>query len=206
MFNLQVFLAAAGLSASQIVSIGPQNAFVIRQGLARRHIGLIVALCIVFEALLVGLGVLGLGGAVNRVPGFARAALLVSALLVGWLGLRSLRSALARRDAAAAADIEHSRRDAVGRLLLVTILNPYVWFDTVVIVGGVSAACAPADRLAFMAGSLSAAAAWFVALGALSGRLAPWFERPGSWRVLDGGVAAVMFVSAASMLWQFSIR
>lgn len=199
----QVFLAAAALSASQIVSIGPQNAFVLRQGLARQHIRLIVLLCIVFEALLVGLGVLGLGGALHRIPGFAPFALLSSGLLIAWLGWRALRAALGPRTGTPGADVLLDRRAAVNRLLLVTLLNPYVWFDTVVLVGGVSAACVPGDRLAFFAGSLCAAAVWFLLLGVLSGRLAPWFERPGSWRALDAGVALVMFVSAASMLWQF---
>lgn len=202
--NTAVFLSAAALSTSQIVGIGPQNAFVIRQGLARRHIVPIVLLCIGCEALLLGLGVLGLGRAVNRIPGLGGIALLVSALLLAWLGLRALRAALSRQATAATGAVEHQRRDAILRLLLLTLLNPYVWFDTVVLIGGVSAACAPIDRLTFMAGALCAATLWFVALGVLSGRLASCFERPGSWRLLDGVVAAIMFTSAASMLWQFT--
>lgn len=204
MSNMTVFLSAAALSASQIVGIGPQNTFVIRQGLARRHIVPIVLLCIACEAMLVSLGVLGLGQAVNRIPGVAGIALIVSALLLTGLGLRALRAALSRHAAATGGTVEHQRRGAILRLLLVTLLNPYAWFDTVVLIGGVSAACAPIDRPAFIAGCLSAATVWFVSLGILSGRLAPWFERPSSWRMLDGAVATVMFASAASMLWQFS--
>jgi L-lysine exporter family protein LysE/ArgO len=204
MFNSNVFLSAAALSASQVVGIGPQNAYVIRQGLARQHIVPIIALCILFDIVLISLGVLGLGRAINAIPGFSRYALLASALLIGWLGLRALRAALAERDNVASGMVAQGRSAAIGRLLLVTWLNPYVWFDTVVIIGGVSAACAPADRPFFIAGSALASALWFLTLGILSGRLAPWFERPHSWRLLDGGVAAVMFLSAASMLWRFS--
>ncbi|BEV73539.1 MULTISPECIES: LysE/ArgO family amino acid transporter [unclassified Paludibacterium] len=204
-FSPAVFGSAALLAASQIVSIGPQNAFVIRQGLARQHIVPIILICILSDFLLIGLGVLGMGKLLNAIPGFVGMALLASALLVAWLGLRSLRAALRPAGGLPGGKVADQRSAAIRTILAVTLLNPYVWFDTVVLIGGVSASCLPEARPSFFAGALLASVLWFSLVGGLSTRLAPWFERPNSWRWLDGGVALVMFITAGTMAWRFML-
>ncbi|TDR81501.1 LysE/ArgO family amino acid transporter [Paludibacterium purpuratum] len=204
-FAPAVFFSAAALAASQIVSIGPQNAFVIRQGLARQHIVPIVAICILCDVLLIGLGVMGMGKLLNAIPGFFGLTLLASALLVAYLGLRALRAALRPGSGIPTTKVAAERRAAIRTILAVTLLNPYAWFDTVVLIGGVSASCQPEARPSFYAGALFASVLWFCLIGGLSTRLAPWFARPASWRWLDGGVAMVMFGTALSMLWRFHL-
>ena len=55
------FLTGFTLSLSLIVAIGAQNAFVLRQGLRREHLGVVVAVCALLDVLLMAAGVFGLG-------------------------------------------------------------------------------------------------------------------------------------------------
>src|ERR1043166_2039371 len=57
----QGWLMTVGL----IVAIGAQNALVLRQGLARTHVGAVVLLCTASDWLLIALGVFGLGSAIQ---------------------------------------------------------------------------------------------------------------------------------------------
>jgi L-lysine exporter family protein LysE/ArgO len=200
MLEMPVLLSAAALMGSQIVSIGPQNAFILRQGLARSHILPIIVICIVCDILLVSLGVLGLGRVLNSVPGLITCITLAGAGFIAWMGYRSLVSSLKPRRGDLSGAVECDRRAAIRTVLAVTLLNPYVWLDTVVIIGGLSAAYGPTGRVSFMIGSLLASALWFCTLGGLSGFLARWFEHPASWRILDGVIACVMFATAISLL------
>ncbi|MEU6759394.1 LysE/ArgO family amino acid transporter [Streptomyces sp. NPDC046685] len=187
-------LAGFGTGLSLIVAIGAQNAFVLRQG-ARRHAVLaVVAICAVSDAVLIALGVAGVGAFVTAWP----AALTLVALAGGGFlicyGVLAARRVL-RPDPAAALTTEGaapgSARRAVLTCLAMTWLNPHVYLDTVLLVGSLAADRGDL-RWAFGVGAGLASLAWFGALGygarALSGLLA----RPSAWRVLDGLVAATM--------------
>ncbi|MEU4727275.1 MULTISPECIES: LysE/ArgO family amino acid transporter [unclassified Streptomyces] len=187
-------LAGFGTGLSLIVAIGAQNAFVLRQG-ARRHAVLaVVAICAVSDAVLIALGVAGVGAFVTAWP----AALTLVALAGGGFlicyGVLAARRVL-RPDPAAALTTggaaPGSARRAVLTCLAMTWLNPHVYLDTVLLVGSLAADRGDL-RWAFGVGAGLASLAWFGALGygarALSGLLA----RPSAWRVLDGLVAATM--------------
>jgi L-lysine exporter family protein LysE/ArgO len=94
MFNWNVYLAALGLSTSQIVGIGPQNAFIIRQGIGRSHILPIVLICIVADVMLISCGVLGMGKVIGAIPGFVQTVAWLGAGFLLWLGFKSFRAAL----------------------------------------------------------------------------------------------------------------
>ena len=74
---------AAGLltGLSLIVAIGAQNAFVLRQGLAREHVGAVVAICAVSDLVLIVAGVAGIGTIVEQAPWALD--------VVRWLGVAS---------------------------------------------------------------------------------------------------------------------
>ncbi|MFF8268048.1 LysE/ArgO family amino acid transporter [Streptomyces sp. NPDC016562] len=187
-------LAGFGTGLSLIVAIGAQNAFVLRQG-ARRHAVLaVVAICAVSDAVLIALGVAGVGAFVTAWPAaLTLVALAGGGFLIGY-GVLAARRVL-RPDPAAALTTEGaapgSARRAVLTCLAMTWLNPHVYLDTVLLVGSLAADRGDL-RWAFGVGAGLASLAWFGALGygarALSGLLA----RPSAWRVLDGLVAATM--------------
>jgi L-lysine exporter family protein LysE/ArgO len=199
-----VAAAATGfaLGASLIVAIGAQNAFVLRQGLAREHAGAVAALCALCDALLMSAGVLGMGRAIEAVPGLAPALALIGAAFLAAYGARALHRAwrpAALQAAGSAAP--RSRAQVLAQAAAFTLLNPHVYLDTVLLVGGVGAQqAAGAPRAAFLAGACSASAVWFFGLAYAARRLAPLFARPAAWRVLDGLIGVTMWTLAAVLL------
>ena len=187
------FAAGFGLGLGLIVAIGAQNAFVLRQGLRREHVGPIVACCAAADAALIALGVAGLSGLLAAHPAVARAMAVAGALFLAAYGLAAARRAL--RAASLEARIDGPRlplRVALLQLAGFTLLNPHTYLDTVVLVGSVGAQQAGALKWHFTAGAAAASGVWFASLGYGARLLAPWFRHARAWRLLDAGVALVM--------------
>ena len=185
---------------SLIVAIGAQNAFVLRQGLRRRHVLLVVAVCAVSDLILILAGVAGIGTIVERAP----IVLVVvrwsgAAFLLGY-GLLAARRALRGGHLEAAADRQLSTPAVLAAALAFTWLNPHVYLDTVVLVGSIASTHGVPGRWWFGAGASVASIGWFTALGYGARALSPIFRRRNAWRVLDGGIAGVMLTLAASLL------
>ena len=188
------FLTGFTLSLSLIVAIGAQNAFVLRQGLRREHVGAVVAVCALLDVALMAAGVFGLGALVQSSPRALQAIAWAGAAVLGVYGLQALRRAVVPGQLlASGAGAGVPRAQAVRQVLLISLLNPHVYLDTVVLVGAVGAGQPAALRPVFLAGAGLASTLWFAALGYGARLLTPLFARPAAWRVLDLGVAALMF-------------
>ncbi|MGO3741396.1 LysE/ArgO family amino acid transporter [Kerstersia sp.] len=191
------FFSGAGL----IVAIGAQNAFVLRQSLAQRHVGLVVSLCALSDILFILCGVAGIEALVSRWPGlliwlrFGGAAFLAAygaqAAWRAWRGQASMNQA-----GLGAA----GRRRVILTCLAFTFLNPHVYLDTMVLLGSLAAQYAGLTRWVFAAGACAASVAWFVSLGYGARLLAPLFRRPAAWRVLDALVAVFMLALCLLLL------
>jgi L-lysine exporter family protein LysE/ArgO len=189
------------LGGTLIVAIGAQNAFVLRQGLRREHVGAVVAFCAASDLLLMTAGVAGVGGALQAAPGLALALTLGGALFLLAYGVRALWRALHPQALAAAADHEPlALRGVLVQAAAFTLLNPHVYLDTVLLVGSVGAQQPAAARGWFLLGAGLASAGWFCALGFGARLLAPWFAQPRAWRLLDAAVGVTMLVLAAALL------
>lgn len=190
---------ASGLSL--IVAIGAQNAFVLRQGVQRSHVLLVVAVCAISDLVLIVLGVAGVGVLIEQAPAvlevvrWAGAAFLVA--YGAMAAVRAIRGTQAAQPAAAGH--KGTWAAALGTCLALTWLNPHVYLDTVLLLGSLAGTHGADGRWWFAAGAGLGSVAWFAALGTGARFLAPLFARPGSWRVLDGGIALVM-VTLAVML------
>jgi L-lysine exporter family protein LysE/ArgO len=198
------FLNGFALSAALIVAIGAQNAFVLRQGLRREHVGPVVAFCALADVTLMAAGVAGLGSGLERLPGLATVLTLVGAVFLGGYGLSALRRAAHPAGGLASEGRGEalSLGAALARTAGFTLLNPHVYLDTVLLVGVVGAAQPPGGQGAFVAGAGLASALWFALLGYGARLLAPLFRRPSAWRVLDGLVGATMLALAAGLVAQ----
>lgn len=199
--TLVSLLSGLAFGLSLIVAIGAQNVFVLRQGIRREHVALVVVTCAASDAILIGIGVAGVGGVVSAVPWLVPVATVGgAAFLVGYAAL-ALRRAL--RPAALSSD-PSGERAPWGSVLLgclaITWLNPHVYLDTVVLLGSIATGFGN-GRWWFGLGAMAASAAWFTAIGFGARLLAPLLERPGAWRVVDGIVAAVMLVIAIRLIW-----
>ena len=188
------------LGLTLIVAIGAQNAFVLRQGLARRHVGPVVAVCACSDAALIAAGVGGLGTLVASRTALLAAITLGGAAFLLAYGAIAFRRAWAGSSMAVGAGEGGSLRAALATVLALTFLNPHVYLDTVLLLGGLSARFAGEARLAYGLGAMTASVVWFVALGYGARLLAPLFARPTAWRVLDAGIGAVMWLIALKLI------
>jgi len=208
--NWLAFSHGAALCASLIVTIGAQNAFVLRQGIMRSHIGKIVVLCTLSDFLLIGAGVGGASVLVERYPVFIHALLYVGLAYLAWFGFSALRRAVRPGHAVLDADAEggaSSSAPAAQRALPIVLmtlaftwLNPHVYLDTFLLIGTAGAREAQGSRAAFAAGAMCVSAVWFVALGYGARALAPLFKRAAAWRVLDGAIGSMVLLMAVAQL------
>ncbi|MDO5730982.1 LysE/ArgO family amino acid transporter [Corynebacterium sphenisci] len=193
------------LALSLIAAIGAQNAYVLRAGVARRHVGAVAALCIASDAVLMSAGTAGFGALVTARPGLLAAVTGVGvAFLIGYgalalrgavRGIRALRAGAAAGLAADAGAGAGGLGAALAGAAAVTWLNPHAYLDTVVFVGSVAAAQGP-DRWVFTAGAVAASATWFTALAAGARAAAPWLARPRAWVAVDALTGVVMLLLA----------
>ena len=183
------------------MAIGAQNAFVLRQGLRREHVGSVLLFCALADAVLITAGVLGMAQALGQRPDLARALALAGAFfLTGYGGLALRRALRPHRLTATAGGAGLRRGAAVAQAAAFTLLNPHVYLDTVLLVGSIGAQQPPALQAWFIAGATSASLFWFTLLGYGARWLAPWFARPRAWQVLDGLIGLTMFVLAALLV------
>ena len=200
-----IFLQGLLLGFGLIVAIGAQNAFVLRQGLLRRHVGSVVLFCALADALLISAGVLGMGQALEaglgQSPQLARALAMAGAVFLAVYGWRALQRARQPGRLQASEGGKHLGRGAVlAQAAAFTLLNPHVYLDTVLLVGSIGAQQPAALRGWFVAGASTASLCWFGLLGFGSRWLAPLFARPRAWQVLDGLIGLTMFVLSAMLV------
>ncbi len=194
------FFKGFATSGALIVAIGAQNAFVLRQGIKREHVLAVVLVCALSDALLITLGVAGLGALVQRSPTLLTIARYGGAAFLIVYGLLAARRALHGESMTAAADTPLSLRAAIAACLAFTYLNPHCWLDTVVLLGSIASQQPEGARTWFGIGAVSASFVWFFALGFGARALRGVFERPIAWKVLDAVIALVMWGIAASLL------
>jgi L-lysine exporter family protein LysE/ArgO len=187
------------VAVSLILAIGAQNAFVLRQGLRREHVAVVVAVCATSDAVLIGAGVAGFGALSAAVPWFGEA--------MRWLGVMFLLVYGAMRFKAAATGGEAMRPSEasaapLGRVLatclVLTWANPHVYLDTVVLIGSISAQYAP-YQLAFGVAAAMGSLSFFSALGFGARLLAPVFAKTSAWVWLEVGVGCTMWAIAAAL-------
>jgi L-lysine exporter family protein LysE/ArgO len=215
--NWSAFSHGAALCASLIVTIGAQNAFVLRQGIMRSHVGKIVALCTLSDFVLIGAGVGGASVLVARYPTFVHALLYVGLAYLAWFGLSALRRAVQPGHAVLEIDARGTATPATSAtsrvappaqaalpIVLMTLaftwLNPHVYLDTFLLIGTAGAREPEGARLAFALGAMAVSAVWFMGLGYGARALAPLFQRAAAWRVLDGAIGSMVLLLAVMQL------
>jgi L-lysine exporter family protein LysE/ArgO len=182
---------------SLIIAIGAQNAFVLRQGLVREYVGLVVAICTVSDIVLIAAGVSGIGTIVERVPWAIDVVRWLGVAFLTWYGVSSLlRARKAESLRATNGADRNSRRKVAVRAIALTWLNPHVYLDTVLLLGSIANHEGTNGRWWFALGAGLASTVWFCGLGygaRLAGRV---LSSSRAWRVLDVVIGVVMLLIA----------
>jgi len=190
------------LGLSLILAIGPQNAFVLRQGLLNQHVLPVVLFCALSDALLITLGIAGVSLAIKDFAEQYEAYLfLLAAAWLGVYGLQRLRDAWRGNATLQLASGQRgSVRGTLGVAALLTFGNPHVYLDTVVLIGTLSLPYSGSAKVAFGVGAVLASLVFFSALAFAARLMLPLMSKRHAWRVIDGVIAGIMFMLAAGML------
>lgn len=196
------FLAGLALSGSLIIAIGAQNVHVLRQGIRREHVVLVVLTCALIDAGLMAVGVFGVSGIARLHPDVLKWVTWSGVAFLMGYGLTAARRAYkpSALQVTAAQAIPRGIMVAFGQTLAVSLLNPHVYLDTVFLVGLVGSQYALQERLLFWAGAAGMSLTWFASIGFGARWLAPLFAKPAAWRMLDGLLALTMFYLAWALL------
>lgn len=198
------FLVSIGL----IVAIGPQNAYVLRQGIRGRHAFPVASVCFAADASLITLGVLGVGAYIADSPTLSAILAWGGVAFLLWFAARSIRAAI-HPEGIGMQQMDEAAGDAkgkgVGTAMLhaaaFSFLNPWVYMDTMALIGGVSVQYdTSVERNGFWIGAVVASSVWFYGLAFGGKAMTPLFEKPITWRVLDSFIAVVMILVAAKLV------
>ena len=198
------FLEGFGLGAGLIIAIGAQNAYVLRQGLKGEHVFAVAGLCFLVDVVLIALGAGGFASLIAAHAGATDIIAWAGAAFLFVYGLRAFHGAIkpGTLEARGARNAGGNLRTAALTALALSLLNPHVYLDTVVLIGGLAAQYPPSPRAAFAFGAMAASLVWFFGLGYGAGKLAPVFAKPRAWRLLDIAIGCVMWAIAGRLLWE----
>ena len=193
---MNAYWAGLATSLGLIVAIGAQNAFVIRQGLARNRVGLIVLVCAISDSLLIAAGVGGLGAIVTALPWLMVVLRWGGVAYLTWFGINTARSVLKNETLKSdGSPVLLTARQALTTVLMLTYLNPHVYLDTVIFLGSIGNQFG-ALRWWFVAGAATASWVWFTGIGYGAKAASKLLARPIFWKILDTVIALMMFTLA----------
>lgn len=197
-----ILLKGMVLGASLIIAIGLQNAFILRQGIKNRHILPAVLTAALIDVLLIGVGVLGFGYLIEQQPTLIEWITWGGAAFLFIYGLKSFVSAMKppKIEDGKGMVKEGSAKETVLIILGISLLNPHVYLDTVVLIGGLSASYGDVGKYWFGGGAMIASFLWFFSLGYGARLLSPLFAKPKAWQILDFIIGMVMWAIAVSLI------
>ncbi len=195
------FYQGFGVGLGLIVAIGAQNAFVIKQGLLNNQVFIIALTCALIDAILIAIGVAGLGSMISTNKILLGIAKYGGAIFLICYGIRSFYSAF-KDDILYISndDSKLKRKDAFITVLAVSLLNPHLYLDTCVLIGTIGSQFTAYNRLYFAIGAISASFIWFFSIGYGARLLLPIFQKPIAWKILDFIIGIIMFAIAASLV------
>ncbi|MDC7124947.1 MAG: LysE/ArgO family amino acid transporter [Spirochaetales bacterium] len=198
---LTAFLTGIGTQAGLIIAIGSQNTFVLTQGIKKQYHLSVALVCALCDTVLISAGIAGMGSLIKQSELLVPIAACGGAVFLIIYGAASLRSALKPSNG-----MENSSRNIKNRKeviiisLTLTLLNPHVYLDTVVLLGGISGTFKGSGRWLFGIGSITMSYIWFFALAIGAGKLSPLFKKQLTWRIMDGLIFIVMWFIAFKLI------
>ncbi len=193
-------LQGAVLGLGMIVPIGAQNAYVLGRGINRNHHLLAATLCIICDISLIALGIFGAGALINSSE--------LAMNLITWGGIiflltygaLSFKTVFENKYKETQTDsLLKNRKVVIATTLAVTLLNPHVYLDTVMILGSVGGQFQGQEKIAYAAGTMLASIFWFYALATGAAKLGPILSQPKILRGIDFVVGCIMWAIAFSL-------
>lgn len=201
--NLNVFFEGFGMSAGLIIAIGAQNAYVLKQGIKRQNVLLIAFLCSIIDTFLIICGVIGMGELINRNKTLLIGATVLGILFLAYYSLRSFRGALNPPVYSDSSKLEEKQSKIKTALTVgaLSLLNPHVYIDTVLLLGSIGSRYPLNERYIFALGASLASITWFFSLSFGAGKLAPLFKKKKTWQILDFVIGIIMVLIIIQLIF-----
>lgn len=196
------FFSGLGITLSLIIAVGAQNTWVLTQSMLGRHRTMLAAICVSCDSLLIISGIFALEAIQRQLPALIPLLTVGGSALLFWLGGQA---ALRAWRGQGSLTLEPSLQvGSAGKLALatlaITLLNPHVYLDTVILIGGVGAQ--QPSPWAYALGATLGSALWFSALTAGAPLLARQLKTPRAWQVFDSLIALMLLALAVSLIWK----
>ena len=199
---LSFYFQGIALGAALILPLGPQNAFVLNQGIRRQYHLMIASLCALSDIILICGGIFGGSAILMQSPWLLALVTWGGVAFLLWYGWGALRTAMSSNLELASAEVlKQGRWKIVVTMLAVTWLNPHVYLDTFVVLGSLGGQLADEPKRWFALGTISASILWFYGLAILAAWLAPLLRTAKAQRIINGVVGVVMWFIAAQLAW-----
>ncbi len=200
---LKAIIHGFAVGAGLIIAIGPQNTFVITQGIKREHVFLCALICTLTDVILISFGIIGLGALIRLHPAFVEIARWFGAAFLMYHAIFAFRAAIHpstlkidRRKKGK----KKSAKNIIVILLGLSFLNPHAYLDTVVLIGSIAAQKIGVAKYWFGLGTMLASACWFFSIAYGAKTLTPIFASKHSWRILDLFVGLTMTTIAIILI------
>ena len=197
----EIFIKGFIVSLSLIVAIGAQNAYILKLGLLKQHVFKAVMFCVIIDASLITVGVLGLGLFVQGNQLLINGIAIFGILFLTGYALLSFKAAFKNESLQIDDEVKTNPvKEVMTLLVMFTFLNPHVYLDTILLIGGIGANIQKDLQLYFLLGAAGASAFWFFLLGYGARVLIPLFKKPITWKILDISIGILMLVIAYSLI------
>ncbi|WP_279048515.1 arginine exporter ArgO [Cedecea davisae] len=199
---LSYYFQGVVLGAALILPLGPQNAFVMNQGIRRQYHLMIASLCALSDIILICGGIFGGSAILMQSPWLLALVTWGGVAFLLWYGWGALRTAMSNNlELASAQVMKQGRWKIVVTMLAVTWLNPHVYLDTFVVLGSLGGQLSEEPKRWFALGTVSASIIWFYGLAILAAWLAPRLRTAKAQRIINGVVGLVMWFIASQLAW-----
>ncbi len=194
--NFWVLLQGFGLGATMIIPIGAQNAYVLNQGIKRHHHFTTATTCSLLDMLFISLGMFGGGALLSQSQTLLYGVTIAGMVFLTVYGALSLKSALKTaqpNEEETPTAMSLGRKGVILGAIGVTVFNPHLYLDTVVILGSLGGQFSGLERVAFALGTMLASIVWFYSLSYAASKMSHILSQPKVRRIIDGLIAVMMF-------------
>ncbi|MEH0832152.1 arginine exporter ArgO [Pectobacterium cacticida] len=195
-----IYLQGVLLGAAMILPLGPQNVFVMNQGIRRQYPLMVASFCTLSDIVLIGAGVFGGSALLSQSSWLLGVVTWGGVAFLLWFGWGAMKTAFSQNIMLANAEtMKQSRGHIIATMMAVTWLNPHVYLDTFVVLGSLGSQLRDDARRWFALGTMTASFIWFFMLALLSSWLAPWLNTARVQRVINFLVGVVMWAIAVQL-------
>lgn len=196
-----IFVKGFFVSLSLIIAIGAQNAYILKLGLLKQHVLKAVLFCVITDSIFISAGVLGLGLFIKDNQLLINSIAIFGILFLTAYAFLSFKAALKNESLKIDDEVKTNPvKQVISLLCMFTFLNPHVYLDTILLIGGIGANIEDGYKSFFLLGAISASAFWFFSLGFGARFLIPLFKKPITWKILDISIGFLMLFIAYTLI------